>query len=399
MAMPNDLDKESLNQIPFSPPVTGVPLFDIQRQTAPLREEIDAAVSGVFDTGQFVLGPEVQALESQIANYCHANFAVGCASGSDALLLALLAAEIGQGDEVIVPSYTFFSTASTVARVGATIIFADIDPKTFNLDPNDVARKITKRTKAIIPVHLFGQCADMHRLCDIAQGNDLLLIEDAAQAIGAEYHGRRAGSLGDMGCFSFYPTKNLGGPGDGGMLTSNDEGWVDRLSLLRVHGMRPRYYHQAIGINSRLDGIQAAVLNVKLPHLERWTEMRIENANRYQQLFEQADIFGHVELPTMEIVGRHVWNQYVIRVPGGHRDSLRAHLKEANVGTEIYYPVPLHRQACFADLDYPPGSLPETEKAAAETLALPIFPEITAAEQEYTAWHITSYFKAAAKAA
>ena len=343
MAMPNALDKGSLNQIPFSPPVTGVPLFDVQRQTAPLREEIDAAVSSVFDSGQFVLGPEVQALESQIANYCHANFAVGCASGSDALLLALLAAEIGQGDEVIVPSYTFFSTASTVARVGAKIVFADIDPKTFNLDPNDVARKITKRTKAIIPVHLFGQCADMHRLCDIAQGNDLLLIEDAAQAIGAEYHGRRAGSLGDMGCFSFYPTKNLGGPGDGGMLTSNDEGWVDRLSLLRVHGMRPRYYHQAIGINSRLDGIQAAVLNVKLPHLERWTEMRIENAKRDQQLFEQANVFGYVELPTMEIVGRHVWNQYVIRVPGGHRDSLRAHLKEANVGTEIYYPVPLHR--------------------------------------------------------
>lgn len=399
MAMPNDLDKGPLTQIPFSPPVTGVPLFDVQRQTAPLREEIDAAVSSVFDTGQFVLGPEVQALESEIANYCHANFAVGCASGSDALLLALLAAEIGQGDEVIVPSYTFFSTASTVARVGAKIVFADIDPKTFNLDPNDVARKITKRTKAIIPVHLFGQCADMHRLCDIAQGNDLLLIEDAAQAIGAEYHGRRAGSLGDMGCFSFYPTKNLGGPGDGGMLTSNDEGWVDRLSLLRVHGMRPRYYHQAIGINSRLDGIQAAVLNVKLPHLERWTEMRIENAKRYQQLFEQAGIFGHVELPTMEIAGRHVWNQYVIRVPGGHRDSLRAHLKAANVGTEIYYPVPLHRQACFADLDYSPGSLPETERAAAETLALPIFPELTAAEQEYTAWHITSYFKAAAKAA
>ena len=399
MAIRNEVATGSVDQIPFCPPVTAVPLFDIQRQTAPLRDEIDAAVSRVFDSGQFVLGPEVTELESQIATYCHANFAIGCASGSDALLLALLAAEIGSGDEVIVPSYTFFSTASAVARVGAKIVFADIDPKTFNIDPKDVARKITKKTKAIIPVHLFGQCADMHTLCDIAQGNDLLLVEDAAQAIGAEYHGRRAGSLGDMGCFSFYPTKNLGGPGDGGMLTSNDESWVDRLSLLRVHGMRPRYYHQAIGINSRLDGLQAAVLNVKLPHLEHWTEMRIQNAMRYQELLNNAGLFGHLVLPTMETVGRHVWNQYVIRVPGGHRDALRSHLKEANVGTEIYYPVPLHRQACFADLDYSIGSLPETEKAAAETLALPIFPELTAAEQEYAVCHIASYFKAAAKAA
>jgi len=379
----------------YCPPVTGVPLFDIQRQMAPLRSEIDAATASVFDSGQFILGPEVKTLESRIAKFCNSNFAVGCASGSDALLLALMAADIGVGDEVIVPSYTFFSTASAVTRVGAKIVFADIEPKTFNIDPTDVARRITNKTKAIIPVHLFGQCADMNTLCNIAHGNDLLLIEDAAQAIGAEYQGRRAGSLGDMGCFSFYPTKNLGGPGDSGMVTSSDERWADRLSLLRVHGMRPRYYHQAIGINSRLDSLQAAVLNVKLPHLEKWTEMRIKNALKYNQLFGAAGLAGRLELPTVEIVGRHVWNQYVIRVAGGHRDALRNYLKEAKVGTEIYYPVPLHRQACFSDLDYPNGSLPETEKAAIVTLALPIFPEITDEEQQYVVQKIAAYFESA----
>ena len=382
----------------YCPPVTGVPLFDIQRQMAPLRSEIDAATASVFDSGQFVLGPEVKTLESRIAAFCNSNFAVGCASGSDALLLALMAADIGVGDEVIVPSYTFFSTASAVTRVGAKIVFADIEPKTFNIDPTDVAQRITNKTKAIIPVHLFGQCADMNTLCDIAHGNDLLLIEDAAQAIGAEYQGRRAGSLGDMGCFSFYPTKNLGGPGDGGMVTSSDERWADRLSLLRVHGMRPRYYHQAIGINSRLDSLQAAVLNVKLPHLEKWTEMRIKNALKYNQLFSAAGLADRLELPTVEIVGRHVWNQYVIRVAGGHRDALRNYLKEAKVGTEIYYPVPLHRQACFSDLDYPNGSLPETEKAAIVTLALPIFPELTDEEQRYVVQQIAAYFESAPQA-
>lgn len=397
MAISNDVAiSSSLKFSPHSvsrPRITGVPLFDIQRQTAPLRDEIDATLSSVFDSGQFVLGPEVKMLESRVAEYCNVNFAVGCASGSDALLLALLAAEIGPDDEVIVPSYTFFSTASAVTRLGAKVVFADIDPKTFNIDPTDVARRITKKTKAVIPVHLFGQCADMNTLCDIAQGNDLLVIEDAAQAIGAEYYERRAGSLGHMACFSFYPTKNLGGPGDGGMLTTNDEGWADRLSLLRGHGMRPRYYHKVIGINSRLDSLQAAVLNVKLPHLERWTAMRIKNATQYHQLLGASGLADHLELPPTEVVGRHVWNQYVIRVPGGHRDALRSYLKEANVGTEIYYPVPLHLQACFADLGYPIGSLPETEKAADETLALPIFPELTEEEQRYVVEQIGAFYK------
>lgn len=378
------------------PETTHVPLFDIQRQTAPLRGEIEAALSTVFDSGQFVLGPEVKALESSVAEYCQAAYAIGCASGSDALLLALLAADVGPEDEVIVPSYTFFATASAVARLGAKIIFADINPQTFNLDPTDVARRITPHTKAIIPVHLFGQCVDMDLLHDVAHGNDLLIIEDAAQAIGAEYHGRRTGSLGDIACFSFYPTKNLGGAGDGGMLTTNDERLADRISLMRVHGMRPRYYHKVVGVNSRLDSLQAAVLNVKMPYLERWNSMRIENANRYDQLFRAEDLHKQIVLPVAQTPGRHVWNQYVIRVPDGHRDALRSHLKDSNVGTEIYYPVPLHRQACFAELNYHLGSLPETEKSARETLALPIFPELSESEQRYVVQQIASYVRKAA---
>ena len=232
-------------------------------------------------------------------------------------------------------------------------------------------------------------------LHEVAHGNDLLIVEDAAQAIGAEYQGRRTGSLGDIACFSFYPTKNLGGSGDGGMLTTNDERLADRLSLLRVHGMRPRYYHKVIGVNSRLDSLQAAVLNVKMPYLERWNSMRIENANRYDQLFKDEDLHKHIVLPAAQTPGRHVWNQYVIRVPDGHRNALRSHLKDSNVGTEIYYPVPLHRQACFAALDYPPGSLPETEKAAHETLALPIFPELSESEQRYVVQQIASYVRKA----
>lgn len=381
------------NEVQLVTPPTSVPLLDIQRQTEPLRAEMEAAVSRVFASGHFVLGETVQELESAIAEYCQAAYAIGCASGSDALLLALLTADVGPEDEVIVPSYTFFATASAVSRLGAKIVFADIDPLTFNLDPADVARRVTSRTKAIIPVHLFGQCADMDRLHDVAHGNDLLIVEDAAQAIGAEYRGRRTGSLGDLACFSFYPTKNLGGAGDGGMLTTNDERLADRIALLRVHGMRPRYYHQVVGINSRLDSLQAAVLNVKMPHLERWTQMRIDNADRYSAMFQAENIHTQIDLPIARTSGRHVWNQYVIRIFGGHRDALRNHLKNSNVGTEIYYPVPLHRQACFANLGYEPGSLPETEKAASETLALPIFPEITECEQQYVVQQIATYVR------
>ncbi len=391
----NDLSSTTSleNEVQLITPPTSVPLLDIQRQTEPLRAEMEAAVSRVFASGHFVLGETVQELESAIAEYCQAAYAIGCASGSDALLLALLTADVGPEDEVIVPSYTFFATASAVSRLGAKIVFADIDPLTFNLDPADVARRVTSRTKAIIPVHLFGQCADMDMLHDVAHGNDLLIIEDAAQAMGAEYRGRRTGSLGDLACFSFYPTKNLGGAGEGGMLTTNDERLADRIALLRVHGMRPRYYHQVVGINSRLDSLQAAVLNVKMPHLERWTQMRIDNADRYSAMFQAENIHTNIDLPIARTSGRHVWNQYVIRISGGHRDALRNHLKNSNVGTEIYYPVPLHRQACFANLGYEPGSLPETEKAASETLALPIFPEITESEQQYVVQQIATYVR------
>jgi len=375
-----------------SPPMS-VPLLDIQRQMEPLRTEMEAAISHVFKTGHFVLGEQVQQFESSVAEYCHAAYAIGCASGSDALLLALMAAEVGPGDEVIVPSYTFFATASAVSRLGAKIVFADIDPQTFNLDPADVARRVTSHTKAIIPVHLFGQCADMDMVHDVAHGNDLLVIEDAAQAIGAEYRGQRAGTLGDVACFSFYPTKNLGGAGDGGMLTTNNERFADRLALLRGHGMRPRYYHQVVGINSRLDSLQAAVLNVKLPHLEHWVQMRIDNAQRYNSMFEAERLHEQITLPSERTPGRHAWNQYVIRVSGGRRDALRSHLKECNIGTEIYYPIPLHQQACFTDLGYESGSLPETEKAASETLALPIFPEITDSEQHHVVQTIAAFIR------
>ena len=374
----------------IDPPMT-VPLLDIQRQLNPLAEEIQAALSRVFKSGQFVLGPDVRQFESSVSEYCQAAYAIGCASGSDALLLALMAADIGPDDEVIVPSFTFFATASAVSRLGAKIVFADIDPATFNLDASDVARRVTDRTKAIIPVHLFGQCADMDMLHEVAQGNDLTIVEDACQALGAEYRGSRAGSLGTVACFSFYPTKNLGGAGDGGMLTTNDERLANRLSLLRVHGMRPRYHHQVIGLNSRLDSLQAAVLNVKMPHLERWIQMRIENANRYQEFFRAAGLDGILGLPAAKTPGRHSWNQYVIRVPDGRRDALRERLTQRNVGTEIYYPVPLHAQVCFADLGYREGSLPETERATREALALPIFPELTAEEQQYVVDQIAAF--------
>jgi len=397
MAISNNVASETslATEIQVVPPPMSVPLLDIQRQMEPLRTEMETAISHVFKTGHFVLGEQVQQFESSVAEYCHAAYAIGCASGSDALLLALMAAEVGPGDEVIVPSYTFFATASAVTRLGAKIVFSDIDPQTFNLDPADVARRITSHTKAIIPVHLFGQCADMDMMHDVAHGNDLLVIEDAAQAIGAEYRGQRSGSLGDVACFSFYPTKNLGGAGDGGMLTTNNERLADRLALLRGHGMRPRYYHQVVGINSRLDSLQAAVLNVKLPHLERWIQMRIDNAQQYNSMFEAERLHEQITLPLAHTPGRHAWNQYVIRIAGGRRDALRSYLKECNIGTEIYYPIPLHQQACFTALGYEIGSLPETEKAASETLALPIFPEITDSEQQYVVQKIAAFVREA----
>ncbi len=374
------------------PRPNGVPLLDLKRQYLPLKQQITEALERVCDSGWFVLGPDVKDLEKGLAEYCQARHAVGCASGSDALLLALMAADVGPGDEVILPSFTFFATASAVTRLGAKPVFADIAPDTFNIDPAQVQRLIGPATKAILPVHLFGQCAEMDPICRAAKAAGIPVVEDAAQAIGAELNGIHAGALGDIGCFSFYPTKNLGGAGDGGMLTTGSDELAEKLRLLRGHGMHPRYYHQVIGINSRLDSFQAAILNIKLPHLDDWSEMREINAARYNRMFGEAGLDRIIGLPATAPGRRHVWNQYVIRVPDGRRDELREFLGEAKIGAEIYYPLGLHDQECFRYLGYARGDLPETDRAAQEVLALPIFPELTAAEQKFVVERTASFF-------
>ena len=388
------------SQTPPAPPeqsrdfLPQVGLLALDRQYATLRDEIRAAIERVCDSGRFVLGPDVADLETELARALGVPHVISCASGSDALLLALMAVDIKPGDEVILPSYTFFATASAVTRLGAVPIFADIDPATYLVSPSDVKRKLSRRTKAIIPVHLFGRTADMDALLPVAEAAGIPVIEDAAQSILSTWHGRCSGALGDIGCFSFYPTKNLGGVGDGGFMTTTRDDLAAKLRLLRVHGMEPRYYHQVVGINSRLDSIQAAVLRVKLPHLDRWTTARQENAARYADLFAEYDLDRHVTVPTDESRGRHVWNQFVVRIGGGQRDALRTHLAKCGVGTEIYYPVPLHLQKCFAHLGWGVGDLPETEKAAIETLALPIYPELLFAEQETVVGRIAEFFHA-----
>jgi dTDP-4-amino-4,6-dideoxygalactose transaminase len=376
-----------------------VPLLDVVGGNQPLRQEILDALARVVDSGRFLHGPDCRELEEEFARRCQVARAVSCASGSDALLLAMMALEIGAGDEVIVPSFTFFATASCVWRLGAQPVFVDIDPVSFNLDPRQVEGAITRATKAIIPVHLFGQCAAMDDINDLAARHHLYVVEDAAQSIGAAYRGRPAGSWGHVGCFSFYPTKNLGAMGDGGMLTTNDPELADRLALYAAHGMQPRYYHQVVGINSRLDSMQAAVLNVKMRHVDPWNAQRKENAARYHQLFRAAGLHKKLVLPVTEPAQHHVWNQYTIRVPEGRRDALRAHLAEANIGTEIYYPVPLHLQQCFEQLGYESGSLPETERAATEVLSLPIFPELTATQQAAVVDRIAHYYARRARVA
>ena len=371
-----------------------VGLLALDRQYAVLREDIRTAIERVCDSGRFILGPDVNELETELAQSLGVPHVISCASGSDALLLALMSLDIKPGDEVILPSYTFFATASAVTRLGAIPIFADIDPLTYLMSPADIERKISKRCRAIVPVHLFGRTADMDAIVPIAKAAGIPIVEDAAQSILSTWHGRCSGSLGDVGCFSFYPTKNLGGVGDGGFLTTTRDDIAASLKLLRVHGMEPRYYHQVVGINSRLDSIQAAVLRVKLPHLEAWTTARQSNAARYMELFAQYSLEQHVAVPTDEPRGRHVWNQFVIRVASGQRDALRNHLTQSGVGTEIYYPVPLHLQQCFEPLGWRKGDLPETERAAEETLALPIFPELEPAEQRTVVGRIAEFFKA-----
>ncbi|MGC6446127.1 MAG: DegT/DnrJ/EryC1/StrS family aminotransferase [Rubripirellula sp.] len=378
-----------------------VPLLDINRSNQIHRDEFIEALTEVVDSGRFLFGPDVVALEEEVAKYSESDHAIGCASGSDALLLALMALGIGPGDEVIVPSFTFFASVSCITRLGATPIFADIRPDTFNIDVEHMESLITDRTRAVIPVHLFGQCAEIDRICQIAAEHDIPVIEDAAQAIGAAYHSRPAGSWGLVGCFSFYPTKNLGGMGDGGMMTSGDEEMADRLRLFAGHGMRPRYYHQVVGINSRLDTFQAAVLRVKLRHLGDAVEKRSAIAERYNGLLKDHQLVGEdqLTLPFVDPSAFHVWNQYSIRVAGGHRDAMRAHLAEQGVGSEIYYPVPMHQQECFQYLGVDGSSLPQTELAAAEILNLPIFPGLTDSEQERVVDSISSFYHQSARAA
>jgi dTDP-4-amino-4,6-dideoxygalactose transaminase len=360
-------------------PIVPIPLLDLRIGYPQIREEIQAALQRVIESQAFILGPEVEGLEAEIAAYSHCRFGIGVSSGTDALLVALMALEVGPGDEVITSPYTFFATAGTIARIGARPVFVDIEPATFNLDPELLERAITPRTKAIMPVHLFGQMAEMDRLMEIANRHRLPVIEDAAQAIGAEYKGRRAGSIGDLGCFSFFPSKNLGGFGDGGMVTAQDPSLADRVQLLRGHGMRPKYYHQFIGGNFRLDALQAAVLRVKLKYLDGWSEARQRNAATYRRLFAQAEL-ASVILPTEAPDRRHIYNQFVIRVP--QRDKVIQALRDAQIGVEIYYPVPIHLQECFRYLGYREGDLPHSELAARETLALPIYPELKEEAQE-----------------
>jgi len=347
-----------------------VPLLDLKGQYASIRDEVRAAMDRVIESQRFILGPEVEAFEAEFAAYCQCRFAVGVSSGTDALLAALMAVDLQPGDDVITTPYSFFATAGVIARLGARPVFADIDPSTFNIDPVGIEEKITPRTKAIMPVHLFGQMADMVKIAEIAGRRGLRVIEDAAQAAGAEHAGRRAGSIGDLGCFSFYPSKNLGCFGDGGMVTTNDPALADRVRLLRSHGCRTKYRSELLGGNFRLDAIQAAVLRVKLRHLDEWTEARRRNAELYRELLPST-----ISVPAVSSDRRHIYNQFIIR--SSRRDPLIEHLTTRGIGSEVYYPLPLHLQPCFAGLGGKLGDFPASEDAARECLALPVYPELT----------------------
>ncbi len=350
-----------------------IPLLDLKTQFAGLESEMMSAISDVLRSGAYVLGPTVKGFEAEIAAYTGAEHAVACASGTDALLLCLMARGIGPGDEVIVPTYTFFATAGVVHRLGATPVFVDIDPEHYNMDVPGLEAAITPRTKAVIPVHLFGQSAPMAPIMEICRSRGIPVIEDAAQALGATYRGQSAGTIGDFGCFSFYPTKNLGGYGDGGIITTSSDADAENLRRLRVHGARPKYHHQVVGVNSRLDAIQAAILQVKLPHLAGWAEARREHADHYRAKFAGTP----VKTPSQAEDCYHVYNQFVIQV--GRRDAVMAALKEKSIGCEIYYPVAMHQQECFGHLGYREGQFPVSERAARETLSIPVYPELTTA--------------------
>ena len=367
-----------------------VPLLDLQAQYVSLRDDLQQAVDRVMSSQRFVLGDEVRRLETSIAEYCQSKHAIGCASGSDALLLALMALDVKAGDEVITTPFSFFATRACVSRLGARPVFVDIDPHTYNIDPSRVADAITPRTKVIMPVHIYGQCAPMDPLLDLGRRHGIPVVEDAAQAIGATDNGRRGGSMGLIGCFSFYPTKNLGGAGDGGILTTGDDEVAARLRRLRAHGGSNEYEHEEVGINSRLDELQAAVLNVKFPSLDKWSDERARKAEIYTKLLNDADLRFPLVTPAVRSDGRHIFHQYVIRVPE-NRDALMEHLKNHGVGSKIYYPIALHLQKCFEYLGYKKGDLPASEAAADETFALPCYPELTEAQQVYVVEMIKTF--------
>lgn len=363
-----------------------VPLLDLKAQYATIKNEVESAIAEVMASQHFILGPKVDQCEKAVAKYSNTEFGIGMTSGSDALLACLMVENIGPGDEVITTPYTFFATVGAISRLGATPVFVDIDPKTYNLNVAEIASKITPKTKAIIPVHLYGQMADMDPIMELAEKHKLIVIEDAAQAIGSEYKGRRAGSIGHYGCFSFFPSKNLGAAGDGGMVVTNSAERAEKLRVLRAHGSKPKYYHKVVGGNFRLDALQAAIVSAKLPHLDGWTAGRQKNAKTYDRLFAEAGLVAQnvgpsgVVLPKVEM-NRHIFNQYVIRV--ARRDELQAFLQKRGVGTEVYYPVPMHIQECFAYLGYKNGQFPESESAAKQTLALPVYPELSEAQLKY----------------
>lgn len=367
-----------------------VPLLDLKAQYASIREEVRSAIERVCDSQIFIMGSEVTALEEKIAAFCGTRFAVGVSSGTDALLVALMALKIAPGDEVITTPYSFFATAGVIARLGAQPVFVDIDPLTFNIDAEAIATRITRRTKAIMPVHLFGRCAAMATIMRIAGEHSIPVIEDAAQAIGArDDQGRLAGSIGQVGCFSFFPSKNLGAFGDGGIVVTSDEGLAESLKILRVHGAKPKYHHKVIGGNFRLDALQAAIVQVKLAHLEKWTAARRRNADRYRTLFADSPASANITLP--QDVPGHIYNQFVVRAR--KRDQLQKFLKENGVGSEVYYPVPLHVQECFSDLGYHKGDFPNSEAAAGDSLALPVYPELSSEQQRYVAAQIETFCK------
>lgn len=355
-----------------------IPLLDLKLQYATIRDEVMRVTEEVYESQYFILGKRVDDFEKAFASYCQTKHAVGVSSGTDALLIALMVYGIGHGDEVIVPAYSFFATAGVVHRVGAKPVFVDISLEDYNLDPARIEEKITAKTKAIMPVHLYGQCAAMDKINAIAKKHNLVVIEDAAQAVGAEFDGRRTGGIGSIGCFSFFPSKNLGAFGDAGAVTVDDDKMFERLVDFRVHGMRPKYYHHYVGGNFRIDALQAAILQVKLPHLDAWADGRRKNAAEYQKMFAEAKLGGRVVLPTELPKRHHVYNQYVVRFPDGRatRDKVMEHLKSAGIGCEVYYPLTLPQQACFAGICGPDEKFPNSDAAADQTLAIPVFPEL-----------------------